>query len=147
MIESLARHLSTTKRSIVRDATMLGGERMVLPAGLLACATALGLFVEAGSHSAQAYYSEGITGANAAQAVPAAVSWDEPAFPASAGRSLRAEIAALDRKDTTDRDEPGLPAEVKAALGAGDKLGRMEANGPEAGRNELAPESRPQTPE
>ena len=59
MIEILARQLSTTKNSIVRDATMLGGARMVLPAGLLACATALGLFVEAGSHSAQAYYREG----------------------------------------------------------------------------------------
>ena len=57
MIESLTKQLSTTKNSIVRDATMLDGGRMALPAGLLACATALGLFVEAGFHSAQAHVS------------------------------------------------------------------------------------------
>lgn len=128
MIDSLAKQLSTTKSSIVRDATMLDGARMVLPAGLLACATALGLFVEAGTHSAQAYYSDGMSEAAAAatsvQPVPAAFYWDEPGYPSSVARSIRAEIAALDRNETAGRDEPGLPEEVGAALGAGDKLGQ-----------------------
>ncbi len=123
MIESLAKQLNTTKSSIVRDATMLDGGRMALPAGLLACVTALGLFVEAGSHSAQAYYADGTADA---AVVSAAFYWDEPAFPAAEARSIRAEIAALDRNEKTQRDEPGLSAEVVAALGPGDKLGRGE---------------------
>jgi len=130
MIEILARQLSTTKNSIVRDATMLGGARMVLPAGLLACATALGLFVEAGSHSAQAYYREGVSEASwtstAVRLAPAAVYWDEPAYPSPVVRSIREEVAALDTSQTAERDEPGLPTQVEADLGAGDKLGQVD---------------------
>ncbi len=134
MIESFAKQLNTTKSSIVRDATMLDGGRMALPAGLLACVTALGLFVEAGSHSAQAYYSDGTADA---AVVSAAFYWDEPAFPATESRSIRAEIAALDRNEKTHRDEPGLDAEVVAALGAGDKLGQGETAG--TGASETMP--------
>ena len=130
MIEILARQLSTTKNSIVRDATMLGGARMVLPAGLLACATALGLFVEAGSHSAQAYYREGGAEASstgtAVRLAPAAVYWDEPAYPSPVVRSIREEVAALDRDQTSARGEPDQPGQLEAALGAGGKLGQID---------------------
>ncbi len=128
MIETLAKQLSTTKSSIVRDATTLDGARMVLPAGLLACVTAVGLFVEAGSHSAQAYYQEGISeiSATVVRLAPAAVYWDEPAYPSPVVRSIREEVAELDGGQTAQPDEPGLPGQVEAALGAGSKLGEID---------------------
>jgi hypothetical protein len=131
MIDNLAKQLSNTKRSIIRDATMLGGRRMVLPASLLACATVLGLFVQAGSHSAQAYYRDGVS--DAAWTVvdfgptPAAVYWDEPAYPQPLRQTIREEIAGLTSQRAAAAQEQGCADLVVSALGAGDKLEQGES--------------------
>ncbi|MDH3593714.1 MAG: cell wall hydrolase [Rhodospirillales bacterium] len=114
MIENVAKQLIISKKAIARSASALGGGRMVLPAGLLACATALGLLVEAGSGPAEAHYSEGVWATADIRPISAALYWDEPSYPrTSATQSMnrvKLDLAEVD-------------------LGVGEKLGRSDIDG------------------
>ena len=121
MIKNVAKQLIGSKKAIARSASALGGGRMVLPAGLLACATALGLLVEAGSQSAEAHYSAGVWATAdirpIPRPIPAALYWDEPSYPrATTTQSM-------------NRVEPVLPDLAELDLGVGAKLGRSDIDG------------------
>jgi spore germination cell wall hydrolase CwlJ-like protein len=87
----------------------LDGRRLAVPAGVLACATVLGLLVEAGSRSAADHH--GARSAAASRPVPAAFFWDEPSYPRpTATRGAR-------------RGGPAEPASGEIDLGTAAKIG------------------------
>jgi hypothetical protein len=137
MIETFASQSMFCNKPIAQSVVAPGTRRLALPAALLACATALGLFAEAGSHSAHAYFRAGggeapslvAKDANEAGSLPVAVYWDEPAYPQVERKALSDTAAMPVPIETVSWDEPILPELVEIDLGAGEKLGRSDIDG------------------